>query len=122
MLPAAHRLRASADFATVNRSGHRARRGSLVVYLCNPSEQTSATGDGARPTRAGLIVGKKVGGSVVRHRVSRRLRAQLASRLGLLPAGATVVVRALPEAAQAGSTELGHDLEAALRRLRERSL
>jgi ribonuclease P protein component len=69
--------------------------------------------DGA--ARAGLVVSKAVGGSVVRHRVSRRLRHLLAPRLGELPAGAMLVVRALPPAAAATSAELGVDLDAGLR-------
>src|SRR5579875_2325245 len=113
MLPAAHRLRTSADFATVTRTGRRARRGSVVVYLGNPSDRTVD----APTTRAGLIVSKQVGGSVVRHRVSRRLRAQLADRLDRVPRGSTLVVRALPEAARADSSALGRDLDAALHRL-----
>ena len=39
----------------------------------------------ARPARAGLVVSGKVGNSVVRHRVSRRLRAQLRPLLAELP-------------------------------------
>lgn len=66
------------------------------------------------PPRVGLIVGKSVGGSVVRHRVSRRLRGRLFGRLDSLPTGSGVVVRALPEAAQATSARLGTDLDAAL--------
>jgi ribonuclease P protein component len=69
------------------------------------------------PARAGLIVSRKVGGSVVRHRVSRRLRAQLASRLDGLPTGSRVVVRALPTAAEASSTSLGRQLDAAFAKL-----
>jgi ribonuclease P protein component len=65
----------------------------------------------------GLVVGKSVGGSVARHQVSRRLRAQLAVRLNGLPAGSGLVVRALPGAAEASSAELGADLDAALQRL-----
>jgi ribonuclease P protein component len=38
-------------------------------------------------------------------------------RLGRLPAGTAVVVRALAPAATASSAELGADLDAALRRL-----
>jgi ribonuclease P protein component len=70
--------------------------------------------DGGAP-RAGLVVSKAVGGSVVRHRVSRRLRHLLAPRLGELPPGAMVVVRALPLAADATSAELGDDLDAGIR-------
>ncbi len=52
---------------------------------------------------------------MVRHRVARRLRHLLASRMTGLPAGARVVVRALPPAATATSAELGIDLDAGLR-------
>ena len=62
----------------------------------------------------GLVVGKTVGGSVVRHQVSRRLRAQIAARLDRLPLGSGLVIRALPEAATATSALLGADLDAAL--------
>jgi len=122
VLPAASRLRSSADFATVTRSGRRVRSGDVVVYLTDaaaesypesrrPSDQTAST------TRAGLIVSRQVGGSVIRHQVSRRLRAQLAERLGLLPAGCRLVVRALPSAAGTSSRELGAQLDRALTKL-----
>ena len=65
--------------------------------------------------RAGLVVSKAVGGAVVRHRVARRLRHLLASRLVELPPGSRVVVRALSPAATATSAELGSDLDAGLR-------
>lgn len=84
-----------------------------MVYLCKPSDQTIDND----AVCAGLIVSKKVGGSVVRHQVSRRLRAELAARLDRLPAGASLVVRALPEASGASSDRLGRDLDAALSRL-----
>jgi len=102
-------MRRSADFAAVVRTGARSRRGSLVVH------QLAGLTDG--PAIVGLVVGRSVGGSVVRHRVSRRLRAQLAGRLQLLPAGSGTVVRALPPATTATSGELGRDLDAALTRL-----
>lgn len=102
-------MRRSADFAAVVRTGARARRGSLVVH------QLAGLTDG--PAIVGLVVGRSVGGSVVRHRVSRRLRAQLAGRLQLLPARSGTVVRALPDAAAATSAEFGRDLDAALARL-----
>jgi ribonuclease P protein component len=102
-------MRRPADFTVVVRSGIRARRGSVVVH------QVRDLVDGA--ARVGLVVGKGVGGSVVRHRVSRRLRAQLAQRLPALPAGSGTVVRALPEAAAATSRQLGSDLDRALSRL-----
>lgn len=99
----------STDFTAVVRSGARARRGAVVVH------ELDALSTG--PARVGLIVGKSVGGSVVRHRVSRRLRAQLAVRLDRIPVGSGVVVRALPAASAATSADLGRDLDAAFDRL-----
>jgi ribonuclease P protein component len=125
VLPTAHRLRSSAEFAAVTRSGRRNRSGDVVVYLAGAASDTvtrrplsdQTASNTTVPARAGLIVSRKVGGSVVRHRVSRRLRAQLASRLDGLPPGARVVVRALPSAAEASSTSLGRQLDAAFAKL-----
>lgn len=109
MLPAAHRLTRAADFTAVTRQGRRARCGTVVVYLL------AEPVDGA--SRIGLVVGKAVGTSVVRHQVSRRLRAQLSQRLDRIPAGARLVVRALPDTATAASAALGRDLDRALDKL-----
>jgi ribonuclease P protein component len=69
------------------------------------------------PARAGLVVSKAVGGSVVRTRVARRLRHQLQPLLPALPAGTRLVVRAAPAAATAASDALAADLRAAVERL-----
>ncbi|MDN5749924.1 MAG: ribonuclease P protein component [Pseudonocardia sp.] len=108
MLPAGSRITRSDEFASVIRRGRRSGRPRMVVHLQIMSDVESTP-------RAGLVVSRSVGGSVVRHRVARRLRHLLASRLSALPPGARVVVRALPPSAAAGSAELGHDLDAALR-------
>jgi ribonuclease P protein component len=111
MLPARYRMRSSAEFSATTRRGRRTRVGDLVIYLGQPEASAPDT------TKIGLIVGRTVGGSVVRHQVSRRLRAQLAGLLDQLPAGSRLVVRALPGAATAESRTFGHDLELAVRRL-----
>ena len=67
--------------------------------------------------RAGFVVGKAVGNSVVRHRVTRRLRAAVLDQLDRLPATADLVVRARPEAGTATSADLRRDLSAGLDRL-----
>ena len=72
---------------------------------------------GDRSARVGLIVSKAVGSAVVRHHVSRRLRAVMAPLVPLLPGGVAVVLRALPAAATASSAELAADVVSALRRL-----
>ena len=87
----------------------------VLHFLLERPEQTGGlTPSGAR---AGFVVGKAVGNSVVRHRVTRRLRAVVAAELHRLPASADLVVRARPEAADARSDDLHRDLTAGLDRL-----
>jgi ribonuclease P protein component len=106
------RLHRSADFTEVVRRGRRASRPTLTVHLLTGGD------DAALPARAGLVVSKAVGGSVVRSTVSRRLRHLLRDRLGELPDGSRLVVRAAPAAARATSPLLAQDLDAALARAR----
>ncbi|WP_290054620.1 ribonuclease P protein component [Amycolatopsis solani] len=115
MLPAAARLRRSEDFRVVLRRGSRAGRRRLVVHAL--TTDPSGAADAQSAARAGFVVSKAVGNSVVRHRVSRRLRHLVSAKLGTLPAGTSLVVRALPPSSTASSAELGSDLDAALRRL-----
>lgn len=65
----------------------------------------------------GFVVSKAVGGSVVRHRVTRRLRALVSDRLPRIPDGTSLVLRATPGAAHADTQQLGRDLDTALDRL-----
>lgn len=95
MLPAANRMRSAADFAETTRRGKRVTCGSVIVYL----DRQGGPGESA-PACAGLIVGRSVGSSVVRHRVSRRIRGVLRTLVPGLPDGSRVVVRALPGAGQ----------------------
>jgi ribonuclease P protein component len=83
----------------------------VVVHL------RSTDARAGQPPRVGFVVSKAVGGAVVRNRVKRRLRAQMAARLDRLPTGSDLVVRANPLAAQAISADLGRDLDGLLERL-----
>jgi ribonuclease P protein component len=88
-----------------------------VVHL--DASRADATAHRSRPgddPRAGFVVSKAVGGSVVRHAVARRLRHVVRPRLASLPAGSRLVVRALPDSATATSDQLAADLDAALER------
>lgn len=122
MLPSESRVRRGDEFARAIRAGRRSGRAHLVAYLAaadGPEGSAKAidearTGPGAR---AGFVVSKAVGNAVVRNRVRRRLRHLCASRLGALPPGSILVVRALPPAAEADSALLGRELDAALERL-----
>jgi ribonuclease P protein component len=125
VLSAAHRLRRSTDFAAAIRDGRRAGRGSVVVHLQTPipavdgppqPEPAPAGGTESMtvPPRAGFVVSKAVGNAVRRNTVRRRLRHLVRDRISGVPAGATLVVRALPAAAEAPYQQLAADLDAAL--------
>lgn len=121
MLPAEHRLRRSSDFTEAVRRGRRASRGTLTVHLLRSPGPPAESAALAAPIRAGLVVSKAVGGSVVRHRTARRLRhllrAHVTEPTAAVPAGSRLVVRAAPGAGSASSAELGADLAGALRAL-----
>ncbi|MGV9883965.1 ribonuclease P protein component [Streptomyces sp. NPDC003006] len=117
MLPTEHRLRRREDFATAVRRGRRAGRPLLVVHLRSGATDPHVPGETLPPTRAGFVVSKAVGGAVVRNSVKRRLRHLMRDRLGSVPPGSLVVVRALPGAGDADHAQLARDLDAALQRL-----
>ena len=119
MLPAQARLRRRPEFTAVVRSGRRAGRPTLVLHYLpeRPVVRSGGPLDPPAGPRAGFVVGRSVGNSVCRHRVTRQLRHLLAPQLHRLPPTADLVVRARPEAAGAGSVVLGRDLDAGLDRL-----
>jgi ribonuclease P protein component len=125
VLAAAQRLRRREEFAATIRAGQRAGRGVVVVHLDAPRDApvdpTPAPAERADlPARAGFVVPKAVGKAVDRNKVRRRLRHLIREHLAGLPAGAAVVVRALPGAADREYRELAADLDAALVAARNR--
>jgi ribonuclease P protein component len=125
VLPAASRLRQRSDFTATMRLGRRSARPRLVVHLALPdadiAPREAEPGDesgagGLASPRAGFVVGRQVGGAVVRNRVRRQLQHLSVERLAELPPGARLVVRALPAAAGSSGRELGSDLDAAIAR------
>lgn len=79
------RLSGATRFDRVVRRGRRVRRGGIVLAYRRR--------DGGLP-RIGLVVGRRVGGAVVRNRAKRRLRAAL--RHAELPEATDYVVIAAP--------------------------
>lgn len=122
MLPAGNRLRRRREFATAVRRGRRAGRRTVVIHLrADPVSLADDPGGAAARARVGFVVARSVGGAVVRNAVRRRLRHLMRDRLGWLPAGALLVVRATPAAAFASYRELAADLDSALERLVSRA-
>jgi ribonuclease P protein component len=90
------------------------------VVHARPADATR-TDARADASRVGLVVSKAVGNAVTRTRVKRRLRAQMALILPMLPEGTDIVIRANAAAAEATSAELGDALRHCLRDLIEPS-
>jgi ribonuclease P protein component len=112
VLPAAARLTSSDSFRRSVREGRRAGSRTLVLHLAAGAPEQSED-----PALVGFVVGKTVGGAVVRNRVRRRLRHLVRDRLAELPPASTLVVRALAGARDASYAELRDDLARCLGRV-----
>jgi ribonuclease P protein component len=94
VLPLSARLTSPHDFARTTKSGLRVTSEHFVGYLyINPAATESP--------RVGLIIGKGVGGSVRRHRVSRQIRHAVAPLINNFPEGSLIVFRGLKQNAEA---------------------
>lgn len=110
MLPARHRLRSSTDFAAVFRGARGAggsRSGSRFIVVHANSTDARA----GQPPRVGLVVSKAVGNAVVRNRAKRVLRALMSMRIGQVPDGVDVVIRAKTDLPGAPTAIVAQDLD-----------
>jgi len=97
-----YRLSRSRDFDAVYRQGRSVSTRYLVLYWFERGED-----DGDSP-RVGIAIPKKLGGSVVRNRMKRRLREAWSRSLSAAPSQHDYVLVAregLPEAADARGFE-----------------
>jgi ribonuclease P protein component len=88
-----------------------------VLHLAEGGDPTGGPTSGPSSPQVGFVVSRAVGNAVVRNRVRRRLRHLVRDRLGDVPGGAVLVVRALPGAAGASYDELRADLDRCLERV-----
>lgn len=102
MLPASARLRKSSEISAVMKSGTRFSAKLVVLHVAQSTD---------KDTKVAFAVGKNVGNSVVRHRITRQLRHAISPLVGSFPSGSHVVVRALPGANQASFAQLSENLE-----------
>ena len=96
----------------------------FVLQLRMRTVDTEAGGDGRapEPSRVGFTVTKKVGNSVIRNRVKRRLRAAVAEVVPLCaPAGNDYVLIGRKRALERSFRLLTSDLKWALRKLNEKA-
>lgn len=108
MLPAALRLGSSPKIAATLKSGRRYASRSLILHVLDvPNEEI----------RVAFAVSKKVGNSVVRHKVTRKLRQCVAQNRGLIPPGLQIVVRALPESAHLNFARLNEEFVAVIKKI-----
>jgi ribonuclease P protein component len=106
-------MRKRSDFSRAVRGGRRAGRPLVSGHLlCQPGND--------EPARVGFVVGKAVGGAVVRNKVRRRLRHVARGYLGSLPEGSLLVVRANPRAATARQADLAAELDLVIHALLRR--
>ncbi|MFT3716515.1 MAG: ribonuclease P protein component [Gordonia sp. (in: high G+C Gram-positive bacteria)] len=111
------RISRSADFARTLDKGVRVSAHDVVIHIA-PVPQDFPDSTGIREDVSlhggpwlGLIVSKKVGNAVVRHRVARRLRHAFAASKDALPTPESyVVLRARPSAAGCSSADLAEQL------------
>lgn len=107
-------MRSGEDFRHTIRRGSRGAQPTLVTHvLVGSGASVPRTGG---HTSVGFVVSKAVGSAVDRNRVKRQLRHLMRDRVGDLPAGSRVVVRALPASQSATSATLSEHLDAALAR------
>jgi ribonuclease P protein component len=108
VLAKTNRIVRANDYRAVVRRGTRFPAPHTLSYIRVNSGQESA--------RFGFIVGKTVGSAPVRNLVRRRLKAAAFELLAEVPAGADVVIRALPNSAQASWATLHQEISNAVHR------
>ncbi|MBW0016612.1 MAG: ribonuclease P protein component [Mycobacterium sp.] len=110
MLPARNRMRRSAEFDATVRYGMRTVQPDVVVHV------RRGCAEDINGPRVGLIIAKRVGSAVQRHRIARRLRHVARTMLTDLDPADQVVIRALPSSRNVSSAWLDQQLRTGLRR------
>ncbi len=110
-------MRRSTEFDATVKYGMRSVQPDLVVHFRRSSAPPHGLDpDRDRGPRVGLIVAKRVGSAVERHRVARRLRHVARPMLGSLDPLDQVVIRALPSSRNVSSARLEQQVRSGLRR------
>ena len=92
-----HSLKKNSEFQAVYRTGKSYANKYLVMYVKE---------NGTDRNRIGISVSKKVGNSVVRHRVTRLVRESYRLHESIFNSGLDIVIVARPSAATVGYNEV----------------
>jgi ribonuclease P protein component len=111
MLAQRNRLRKASEFALASK-GTRVSGENFLLHVRPPS---AGVRQGA-PVKVGLIVGKNVGGSVIRHRISRQIRHAIAPHIERFSEGTLVVVRANPGAGRTVNQNISGEISSLISR------
>jgi len=96
-------LKKNSDFGRVYRQGRSCGNRLLVMYIL--------PGDREHIGRIGISVSKKVGNSVVRHRIKRLIRENIRLNLDMYESSSDYVIIARKDAHDASYDEIGRALE-----------
>lgn len=110
MLAAQARLRSAKAISQTIKYGKRHASAHVVLHFWTNPEGLQ------NHAAIGFSVSKKVGNSVVRHLITRRLRHIVSPLVELLPAGSQLVIRANPSSASVDFQELRSSVEQAFAR------
>ena len=106
MLARENRLIKADDFRATMKAGRKVGAEHLITYLKRDEAELQS--------RFGFVVAKTVGGAVKRNLTKRRMREISRELLAEIPTGITVVVRALPGAAEIDFAELRNELRSSV--------
>lgn len=108
MLAKSNRVVRGDDFRATMRRGRRLAAVHAVVFVSDRAE--------AQPARFGFVISKAVGGSVVRNRLRRRLKAISRELVDGGLTGTDVVVRVLPGCDRLDWANLHNEITAAIQK------
>lgn len=110
-------LKKKRDFSEVFEKGRSRADAYLVLYANGPHLCTENDSSGAEQSRYGISVSKKVGNSVVRHRIKRKLKEICRLHEEEFPKGCDFVIIARVRAAEADYRRLEKSLQGLMKKL-----
>lgn len=110
-MPEFYSLKKNRDFKEVYKKGRSFANKSLVMYVFKrENNETDVLDDDRQINRIGISVSKKVGNSVVRHRIKRRIKEMIRLNDERFHKGMDIVIVARVEAGNRTYADLERDV------------